>query len=423
MAENINDLISRAQRGGTVMLPAGEFEGPVYITKPLRLVGQNTTIWTRRGSVIEITCEGAAVESLRAELTESDVNEAAVVTKYPAQVRDVEIVGAVKGFGAEDGCFDVPKTIALGDIAPREENSFLLTVNVPVQTQIRCDTAGVTFTPQTLPAGRSRLEIKVSGMSAQTFLYAEALFCSSFIRRVYITGRAAANAAPVTGREIYEAPLRSEPAQGEAPRAAQETAATSAAHVAPATDVITLNEEQPLYDMPLLELRKGQRVGLRQYIGSACEIRFTCEKPAGMDIDPYVFELDGNERSFADRGLIFFGNESGANDEARYYPDDGRITLDLDRLDHRVQRISVVYSVYAGGPARSFAQVRNARVAIFSRGRERIAFALDGLTSETTIVAVEIYLYKGEWKLCAVGAGYRDGMARLCNHYGIEVEQ
>ncbi len=420
MAENINDLISRAQRGGTVMLPAGEFEGPVYITKPLRLVGQNTTIWTRRGSVIEITCEGAAVESLRAELTESDVNEAAVVTKYPAQVRDVEIVGAVKGFGAEDGCFDVPKTIALGDIAPREENSFLLTVNVPVQTQIRCDTAGVTFTPQTLPAGRSELEIKVSGMSAQTFLYAEALFCSSFIRRVYITGRAAANAAPVTGREIYKAPLRSEPAQGEAP---QETAAIPAALAAPATDVITLNEEQPLYDMPLLELRKGQRVGLRQYIGGACEIRFTCEKPAGMDIDPYVFELDGNERSFADRGLIFFGNESGANDEARYYPDDGRITLDLDRLDHRVQRISVVYSVYAGGPARSFAQVKNARVAISARGRERIAFALDGLTSETTIVAIEIYLYKGEWKLCAVGAGYRDGMARLCNHYGIEVEQ
>lgn len=414
MAENINDLISRAQRGGTVMLPAGEFEGPVYITKPLRLVGQNTTIWTRRGSVIEITCAGAAVESLRAELTEGGANDAAVVAKYPAQVRDVEIVGAVSGFGAEDGWFDVPKTIALGDIPPQEESTFVLTVNVPVQTQIKCGTAGVTFTPQTLPAGRSELEIRVSGMSAQTFLYAEALFCSSFVRRVYLSGRAVSGAAPVKRREIYTAPLRSTPA---------ENAATSAAPVELPADVIALTEEQPLYDMPLLELRKGQRVGLRQYIGGECEIRFTCEKPAGMDIDPYVFELDANERSFSDRGLVFFGNESGANGEARYFPDDGHITLDLDKLDHRVQRIALVYSVYAGGPARSFAQVKNACVTIYSGGRERIAFALDGLTSETTIVAFEIYLYKGEWKLCAVGAGYRDGMARLCNHYGIEVEQ
>lgn len=420
MAENINDLISRAQRGGTVMLPAGEFEGPVYITKPLRLVGQNTTIWTRRGSVIEITCAGAAVESLRAELTEGSPSDAAVVTHFPADVHDVEIVGGVKGFGAEDGSFDVPKTIALGDIPPQEESSFVLTVNVPVQTQIKCATAGLTFIPQTLPAGRSELEIRVSGMNAQTFLFAEVLFCSRFVRRVYLSGKAVNGAQPITRRVLYTAPLRGQSAGAPATPAASATPAVNAAN---ATDVIAIDEEQPLYDLPLLELRKGQRVGLKQYIGGECEIRFTCDKPAGMDIDPYVFELDVNERSFSDRGLVFFGNESGANGEARYFPSDGHISLDLDKMDHRVQRVALVYSVYAGGPARSFAQVKNARVTMSSRGRERIVFELDGLTTETTIVAVEIYLYKGEWKLCAVGAGYRDGMARLCNHYGIEVEQ
>jgi len=34
---------------------------------------------------------------------------------------------------------------------------------------------------------------------------------------------------------------------------------------------------------------------------------------------------------------------------------------------------------------------------------------------------MEFYLYKGEWKISAVGAGYKDGMAKLCNRYGIEV--
>lgn len=409
MADNINDLISRAERGGTVMLPAGEFEGPVYITKPLRLVGQNTTIWTRRGSVIEITCAGAAIESLRAELTEGDVNDAAVVAQYPAQVRDVEIVGSVKGFGAEDGFFDVPKAINLGDIPAQGESSFLLTVNVPVETQIKCTAAGVTFIPQTLPAGRSELEVRVNGLNAQTFLYAEVLFCSRFIRRVYLSGRAVNGAQPVTRSEIYSAPERDNPAVQQAAPAA--------------TDVIPLEDEQPLFDMPLLELRKGQRVGIAQYIGSECEIRFSCEKPAGMDIDPYVFELDAKEQAFAEKGMVFFGNENGMNGEARYFPEDGRIALNLAKMDRRVQRIALAYSVYGGNPSRSFAQVRNARVSIWSRGKERISFELTGLTGETTVVALEIYLYKGEWKLCAVGSGYRDGMARLCNHYGIEVEQ
>ena len=73
MADNINDIILRTPHGGTAMLPAGEFEGPVYITKPIRLVGKDTTIWAKRGSVIEVTAQGAAIEDLRVELTEGDV--------------------------------------------------------------------------------------------------------------------------------------------------------------------------------------------------------------------------------------------------------------------------------------------------------------------------------------------------------------
>ena len=62
MSENINDIIARAKEGEIVLLPSGEFEGPVYITKPIKLTGNNTTLWARRGSVIEVTCEGAVIE-------------------------------------------------------------------------------------------------------------------------------------------------------------------------------------------------------------------------------------------------------------------------------------------------------------------------------------------------------------------------
>lgn len=99
MAENINELLTRASSGGTVMLPSGEFEGPIYITKPIRLVGQNTTVWTKRGSAVVITCANAAIEDIRAELTDASEQDAVIVAQYPTAVKNVEILGTVSGFG------------------------------------------------------------------------------------------------------------------------------------------------------------------------------------------------------------------------------------------------------------------------------------------------------------------------------------
>ena len=188
MADNINDIILRTPHGGTAMLPAGEFEGPVYITKPIRLVGKDTTIWAKRGSVIEVTAQGAAIEDLRVELTEGDVRDTAIAANYPVFVKNVEVQGGVKGFGAEDGFFDVPRTIELGTFAPDTENSFTMTVNVPAPTEIVCGTSGVTISPRRLETGRNEVGISVKGIGDHTVLYAELLFKSQFVRRIYLMG-------------------------------------------------------------------------------------------------------------------------------------------------------------------------------------------------------------------------------------------
>lgn len=401
MAE-INDIISRTPVGGTAVLPTGEFEGPVYITKPMRLMGNNTTLWAKRGSVIEITAQGCAVEQLRVELTEAGGTENAIVARYPAAVRDVEVAGGVSGFGAEDGSFDVPRAIELGEFPSDGVSTFLLTVNVPAPTEIQCRTPGLSFSPKKLEPGRNELTVTVSGISPQTFLYAEVLFCSLFTRRVYVSGRPSASAASVNGKVIYTAPERGEPQS------------------APPTDVISVDAPAPPVELPLMEMRKGQRVSLYQYVGNSCTLHFTCDKPADMEIDPYVFLLDKDEKALGDRALVFFGNEVSEHGEARYRADDGCIEIDLEKADYRVQKIAVVYSIYAGGANRSFAQVRAPRLTLTAGGTERISYSMDGLTSETTVVAAELYLYKGEWKISAVGSGYRDGMVRLCAHYGID---
>ncbi len=414
MADNINDIILRTPHGGTAMLPSGEFEGPVYITKPIRLVGKDTTIWAKRGSVIEVTAQGAAIEELRVELTEGDVRDTAIVANYPVFVNNVEVQGGVKGFGAEDGYFDVPRTIELGALAPDTENSFSMTVNVPAPTEIVCGTSGVTISPKQLSAGRNEVNISVRGISDHTVLYSELLFKSQFTRRVYLMGRADGNIPAVNGKCVYTAPERDLSAEAP-PNAAPEPTA--------ATDVISVTSPAPLYDMPLLDMRMGQRISLYQYIGTKCGIYFSCIKPDNIDIDPYVFMLDSNERSFGDSGLIFFGNENSERGEVKYFPADGHVEIDFDKADYRVQKITLAYSIYAGNYSNNFSLVRAPKISIVANGAERISFTMDRLTDETTAVALEFYMYKGEWKLSAVGAGYRNGMAKLCNRYGIEVEE
>ncbi|MCM1166348.1 MAG: TerD family protein [Lachnospiraceae bacterium] len=406
---DLKGLIDGAAAGSCVTLPSGEFEGPLVISKPLRLVGKNTTIWSKSSPVIEINSNGVSIENIRAELTEGGLNDIAVSAGVLASAKDIEVLGGVRGFGAEDGFFDVPRTIGLGEFAADSVNTFTLAVNVPDKTEIVCNIREVAFSPSTLNAGRSELTVTVSGISAQTYLYAEVLFKSKFTRRIYLTGRPAANAERAENKRIYDAPER------DFSRAPLPEPISAPA----ATDVISMTRT-PDKSLPALAMRRGQRVSLSQYIGSRFDIFFTCEKPRGYEIDPYVFLLGEDERSLGDAGLIFFGNERSENGEVVYVPADGHIEVDLAKVDFRVRRIALAYSIYAGDTVKNFASVRTPRVSIRAGG-ERVSFVMDGLSAEATVVALEFYLYKGEWKISAVGAGYKDGMAKLCNRYGIEV--
>lgn len=446
----LNELISRAAPNSEVTLPSGEFEGPLVINKPLRLKGKNTTVWARKSPVIRVSSSGVTLSDIRAEITEGSIEEPAITADFMTAVSGVEVLGRVSGFGAEDGFFDIPRTIELGKFPAESENSFKLEVNVPAKTEIICEMREVKLSPSVLNAGRNELTITISGISAQTFLYAEVLFKSQFTRRVYITGRPDANASQAVLKPIYSAPRRdavsvtanagqlSERAVEAAAQAIREimhgaedqSAAQSSTAPKPeehsaATDVITMTGRQTAApknpNLPPLDMKRGQRVGLSQYLGDKFTVRFSANTPRGMEIDPYVFLLQIGDRAVGDEGLIFFGNESSANGEARYFSDDGRVEIDLSKISPQIQKIALAYSIYDGGAAKNFRSVGLPKVSLESVD-ERVTFTMDELSDETTIVAMEFYLYKGEWKISAVGAGFKDGLAKLCNRYGIEVE-
>jgi len=406
---NINQIPDGALPGAEITLPAGEFQGPVVITKPLTVVGKNTTIWAKKGVVIEIKSPGVTIKNIRAELTESGETDCAIRSFFPASAENVEVLGSVSGFGSEDGFFDVPRTIDIGEFLADADNSFTMTVNAPEDTEIICDIREIEIAPKALPAGRNDVKITVRGISEKTLLYAEILFKTHFTRRVYVMGNPKSGVPAAVNKCVYTAPERdlSQPAQK--PAEPQES------------DVVSMTNSADK-SLPPLEIQKGQRISLSGYLGTEFSIWFSCEKPQGMDIDPYVFLLDENDRAISDEYLVFFGNESSPNGEAKYFPNDGHIEINLSKIDYRVKKITLAYSIYAGGTTQNFSLARNPRVSLRTDS-ERLSFMMNGLSKETTAVALEIYIYKGEWKLSVVGSGYFSGMAKLCGCFGIQVEE
>lgn len=402
----INDLIARAGAGETVQLPTGEFEGPVPINKPLRLIGKNTTLWAKDGAVLDINSNGVFLEDLRVEITEGGKNNIAVSSNFLASVKNVEILGSVSGFGSEDSFFDVPRTIELGEFLSDQENTFLLEINVPANTKITCGIREVTISPDTLTAGRNTISIRVADCSAGTLLFGEILFKSMFTRRIYLTGKPKQTAEHAQNKPIYSAPHRNGDPIPSSP---------------PKTDVISMTRTGE-GSLGKLQVKRGQRVAAMDYVGNSFSIHFSCQKLRAVDVDPYVFLLDKDSRALGDSSLIFFGNELSDNGEVRYCPNDGHIEIDLSKADFRIERIVIAYAVYAADNINNFSVVKDPRISLRTDS-ERIAFEMDGLTREAAIVAMEFYLYKGEWKISAVGAGYNDGMARLCNSYGIDVAE
>lgn len=400
MAENINDIIGRATAGSVLTLSSGEFEGPVIINKPLHIIGSGTTLWSVRGAVLEVRTSGVTLESLRIELTENADVDTAISSDFPCSVRNVEVFGGVSGFGAADGNFIIPRTLDLGEFAAEDTNTFTLKLTAYERFEIICNTRDVKFSTSTLEVGENTLTITVSNMSAQTLLYTDVLFKGTFTHRVYITGTPSATVLPVNKTLEFSLPERS--------------LKIKPIHTAVQQPAMAMHTTEELV------MQRGQRVAASQYINGKFSVYFTGDVPYGWEIDPYVFLVDENGKVPDDTGLVFFGNERSPSGDAVYFPQDGHVEIDLASANYRTNKIVLAYSIYAGDSTKNFSKVKNPAVKLRDM-QELVSFSMDGLSTQTTVVAMEFYRYKGEWKISAVGAGYSDGMARLCNSYGLEV--
>ncbi len=167
-----------------------------------------------------------------------------------------------------------------------------------------------------------------------------------------------------------------------------------------------------------MELRKGQKITLNENL-----LKVTFERNSGaLDIDTAAFLLQNNGKVAGDEDFVFYGNPRHNSGSVTHCSDDS-IEIDLTKIPRHVEKISITATIYEADARRqNFSKISGANLILQDfYGTEIATFKPDQFTVETAIVLGEIYRYKGAWKFNATGAGFKGGLAALCNDFGIEV--
>ncbi|ASF09626.1 AIM24 family protein [Nocardia brasiliensis] len=140
---------------------------------------------------------------------------------------------------------------------------------------------------------------------------------------------------------------------------------------------------------------------------------------AGVDVSALLLGTDGRVRSDAD--FVFFNQPVGPGVTYRHGSGRGdMVDVQTSALPADVDKVVVTASLDGSGPA-TFAGAGTLLSTIGSDSGA-LTFPMDGLTTETAVVCVEIYRRGGAWKVRAVGQGYDNGLAGIATAFGVNID-
>ena len=393
--------------GQIFALEPGEYNGPLIVNRPCIIDGCHSTLWANTGPVLVVCSSNVTIKNLRIEvigLPPDDASCIAIKTEDPnTKLENVEVNGDTIGFNREAEHWELPGVISLGEFASDKENTFSINIQIPTCATVDCNVKDLRISPLQLNSGQNSLILTTEALRNNTSIYGEILVKTAVSRRIYVTGKALQNAA--YHNEVI--PI------------SDVTTVCLPAQIASPMDIIAPLE----CDQNVQVVQKGQRVPINISMSSVLKIVFEHRTSAEMDIDSYSFALGENGKVLSDEDLIFFGNVEAENGSIRTCVSGSTqlVVIDLNKANNWVKRIAVCYSIY-DDTDHCFAEVLNPLIRVFTGDTEMFRFELTGLSIEKTVVAVEVYRYKGEWKLNFVGAGYKNGLRHLCESYGVNIE-
>lgn len=410
---------------GKLVLVPGEYEGPVVIRRPCVIDGSGATLWAQTGPVLTIASPDVTISNLRVEITGSSGTDVAIRVNDVPKLENVSVRGAVEGLPGEASVWDIPAVINLSDFAPGAENTFVRELVAPVDATLECQVRDVTIEPAYLRDGRNPLYIKIAPMRDNTIVYGEILVKSAVTRRICLLGKAIAGATrqQASKPELLPPPKpEKEPAQEYEEHNSPSKSAGTGPN-APQSGPMSSKSVQKSDEVR--ELSKGSRISIDDLVGKTLEISYAAN-PASrkLELDAYVFLLEDDKKVGKDEDLVFFSNPENKESAVSVTTTGGTpvAKVIVGKATKRIERIVVCFSVYGDNVADTFSTQKDARIDIAVDGKPAFVFALSGLGMEKTLTAVELYRYKGGWRMQCVGACYKGGLVALCNSYGLDVE-
>ncbi len=378
---------------------------PVVITYPCRIHGNGAVILCRENEDIQIQATNVELIDLSIEPEERNKCNRPLVKAQPDTLfTNVVVHGMIdNGTGINDDS-NLPAVFDLGEFRSKTENVYSLNLTVDENCAFKSTTESIKVAPSQLNKGSNTITLRTTEIRNDVVIYAKLLLIGTVTREIIIRGRSL-DAAEIRSDSV----LMGEEGGGTV-----------------LNESIQYNALPPdIKDNVLNVLKKGQRTA----IDSSCtelKVQLAYDntfKP--LDIDGYVFLLDERGKANNDNNLVYWGN---------LVSDDGAVTVTnngkdsffsvcMNKVSEQIQKIAVCYSIYGDDKNETFRYVVNPYMRFFVDGIEKERYYLSDLQNEKTIVAVEIYRHKGIWKLNCVGSGYRDGLKRLCEDYGLEVAE
>ena len=139
-----------------------------------------------------------------------------------------------------------------------------------------------------------------------------------------------------------------------------------------------------------------------------------------------------NGKAAADSDFVFYNNKehssggviySGDNRTGTGEGDDETLKVDLSKIPTSIVKVDFTVTIdQADTRNQNFGQVEHAYIRIVNDadGAELLRYDLgEDYSTETSIVAAQLYRNGAEWKFNAIGSGFAGGLAALCRNYGL----
>lgn len=157
--------------------------------------------------------------------------------------------------------------------------------------------------------------------------------------------------------------------------------------------------------MPLEHITQNNKITFSSYI-------------SGFNADFSVFGLDESRKLSDDRYFIFY-NQKNSPEMAIMLNDDQSFTLDLQRIPVQIHHL--VFAITTDEAL--FSELERGEISITDGSNNNALFKVSGdmFDAERAIILLELYRYKGQWRVKALGQGFNGGLKALIESLGGEV--